>query len=241
MKTIRLLPVVVLAGSALLGLKLVGLATGGGYTLTGIGTAMAQAAPAEPVEAETAPSEEDVQAAQAASEALFGPAGDIPLVEGIGAGAPTEAVLLERLAERRAELDALAAELDQRLAIVEAAEMRIADRMVELEALEARISGLVTAQDEAERQQFLSLVSMYETMRARDASAIFNALDIDVLVEVALAMDPRKLGPVVAGMDPLRAQELTVRLAAPRMQHAAAQTAAATAPVTNELPQIIGQ
>ena len=197
---------------------------------------MAQAAPAE-----TPPSEEDALAAQAAADALFGPEeGDIPPVEGMGTGAETEAVLLERLAERRAELDAFAVELDQRLAVVEAAELRIAERMADLEAMEARIAGLVSEQDEAERQQFLSLVSMYETMRPRDASAIFDTLNIDVLVEVALAMDPRKLGPIVAGMDPLRAQELTVRLAAPRMLHAA-QTAAATAPATTELPQIIGQ
>lgn len=236
MTSLRLLPVVVLAGSALLGLKVVGLVTGGGYTLTGMSLALAQAAPAD-----DAMSAGDAEAAQAAAEALFGPEGDIPVVEGVGTGAETEAVLIERLAERRAELDALAAELEQRAALVEAAELRIAERMAELEALEAGITGLVEAQDEAERQQFLSLVSMYETMRPRDASAIFNALDIEVLVEVALAMDARKLGPIVAGMDPSRAQELTVRLAMPRMLHAAQTAAAAAPPAPDELPQIIGE
>ncbi|RDE10265.1 MotE family protein [Pelagibacterium lacus] len=235
MKQIRLLPVVVVAASALLGLKAVGLVTGAGYTLGGANVAFAVDAPLE-----------------AAAEAVFaavpdaetGGAGNIFEVTATGDAVPFAAddeatgdIILQRLAERRAELDAFAAELETRLAVIEAAELRIAERMAELDALEASVNAGVDARETQEAEQFAALVSMYENMRPADAATIFNDLETGVLVRVGREMNPRKLGPIMAKMLPVKAQELTVLLAqsdAPDLFRPGVDEMA-------ELPQIIGQ
>ncbi|WP_404403231.1 MotE family protein [Pelagibacterium halotolerans] len=256
MTSIRLLPIVVLAASALLVLKTVGLVTGGGYTLSGVQVASAQDAAEEDeggdAEGQDAYSAEDLAAAEAAAAALFestpesGGGEDISIMESTGGGGAeplenreedTEALILQRLAERRAALDALAAELDERLAVVEAAEMRVEERMSELAEVEARINAMVDAQEAAEDAQFAAVVAMYEAMRPKDAARIFNDIDMSVLVDVGRAMNPRKLGPIMAEMMSDRAQELTVRLAGP--EDASEAQVAETG--FENLPQIVGE
>lgn len=151
-------------------------------------------------------------------------------------GSPTEAALLERLAERRTELDAYAAELEMRASLIEAAEKRIEERAATMEALETKISTLVDARKAAEEELITGVVAMYETMRPRDAAAIFNELDMDVLEQVARTMAPRKMAPILAEMTPSRAQELTVRLAAVRGEPADEMSPDDLA----ALPQIVG-
>jgi flagellar motility protein MotE (MotC chaperone) len=88
-----------------------------------------------------------------------------------------------------------------------------------------------------EAGQFAAIVAMYEVMKPKDAAKIFNNLDMEVLVRVSTAMQPRKMAPILAEMDAARAQELTVSMAA-----------LADHPVTEmtpenlaALPQIVGQ
>jgi len=256
-KQIRLLPFVVLAASALLVFKTVGIVTGHGYILGGVGPA--QAAGASAVEAELvaeaqeAEPEPELTPAEAAARALFDAVpsaapqeGDINLREISADGMLTdvdpaagssEALILQRLAERRAELDAFAAELEARLSVVEAVELRIEERMSELNAMEVEINALVDAQDTAEAEQFAAIVAMYENMRAKDAATIFNDLDREVLVRVGRAMNPRKLGPIMAEMTPVKAQELTVLLA----QTGPSGPAEVVPQSFTNLPQIVGQ
>jgi flagellar motility protein MotE (MotC chaperone) len=78
---------------------------------------------------------------------------------------------------------------------------------------------------------------MYENMRASDAATIFNDLDRDVLVRVGKAMNPRKLGPIMAEMNTARAQELTVLLT----QTGPTGPAEIVASDYANLPQIVGQ
>ncbi len=149
----------------------------------------------------------------------------------------TEQALLDRLAARRTELDTYEQELAMRAALVEAAEKRIEERQQTLEAIEAQIATLVEERKEMEAGQFAGIVAMYETMKPKDAANIFNALDIEVLLRVAKMMSPRKMAPILAEMNTMRAQELTVRMASastdPLDQMAPEDLAA--------LPQIIGQ
>lgn len=159
----------------------------------------------------------------------------IPMVDSnVGASQP---LLVERLAERREALDSQAAELEMRQALVEAAELRLDQRTAELKALEARINALVDQQKSVEREQFVSLVAMYETMKPKEAALIFDALDLPVLVRVAQAMSPKKMGPIMAKMDPNKAKSLTAMLVAAQTT----EPALAEAPVAGDLPQIVGQ
>jgi flagellar motility protein MotE (MotC chaperone) len=149
----------------------------------------------------------------------------------------SEQAMLERLGARREALDAREAELDMRMALVEAAERRIAERTAALEALETRINALVVEKQAIDESQFASIVAMYETMKPKEAAAIFDQLEMPVLLRVASAMSPRKMAPIMAKMEPMKAKDLTANMAV--------QREAATIEVGPEdlgsLPQIVGQ
>ena len=153
-------------------------------------------------------------------------------------GGNSEAQLLERLAERRGALDERETELEMRMALVEAAEKRIAERTAALEALETRINAMVDEKRTLEEAQFVAVVATYETMKAKDAAGIFDELDMDVLVRIGRALNPRKLAPIMARMNPVKAKDLTASLAVDQVEPTIQMTPAAT---TGELPQIVGQ
>ncbi|HEV7278489.1 MAG TPA: hypothetical protein VGN80_19595 [Devosiaceae bacterium] len=297
MTNVRLLPIVIAAGTALLLLKSVGLITEGGYVLSGASSAYAagaagSAAPAdappsdpmmtddsptlddgaptlplagEPAHGESAhgePGHETAPHTEAVAvtcpegadpadcagvpEAEAGAAGPLtPMtVNGAGeavplggAGLNSEEAVLERLGDRRGDLDAREAELDMRLALIEAAEQRIDERTAALEALEARIEAMVEEKESLEEEQFVSIIAMYESMKPRDAAPIFNQLDMRVLLRVARAMSPRRMAPILAEMDPLKARDLTSNMAIDRGEPTIDMPVEEFA----NLPQIVGQ
>ena len=143
----------------------------------------------------------------------------------------------ERLGERRADLDAREQELDMRLALVEAAEKRIADRTAVLQQLEASINSLVDQQKETEEGQFKSMVSLYETMKPKEAALIFDELDMNTLLRLSRAVNPRKLAPIMAKMSPIKAKDLTTSMAITPTE----PTVSVTAEDLAALPQIVGQ
>lgn len=251
MKSIRLLPVVVLAASALLILKGIGLVTEGGYILSGTDIARAQAEQSQEF------SQSEINAADRASGTLFSRAEQtpvsssqidaVPLTENkagdkIAIGSNdgvnnTEKAILERLSERRTELDLLSDQLQTRATLVEAAEKRLAERIAGLQAIEARIGALVEEKKALDGVQFKGLVGMYETMKPSDAAAIFDSLSMSVLLRVARSMNPRKMSPVLAKMKTERARELTQRLASVEPEPSL------NAPLDDlsSLPQIVGE
>ncbi|MGC4077416.1 MAG: hypothetical protein QM702_10360 [Rubrivivax sp.] len=156
----------------------------------------------------------------------------------VGSDDSSEEQLLGRLTERRDELDARAKELDMRSALVEAAEKRLDERTAALKALEQQINSLVEQKKTDEKEQFASIVAMYETMKPKEAAVIFNALDNDTLLRVARAMNPRKMAPILARMEPMKAKTLTASLA--REQADPTVDPAAIEDLAN-LPQIVGQ
>lgn len=158
-------------------------------------------------------------------------------IEDAASAAGSEGEVLERLAERRDELDTRAAELEMRLALVEAAEKRINERTAALEVLEARINAMVDEKRALEEAQFTSLVSMYETMKPKDAAAIFDELDPSVLLRVARAINPRKMGPIMAKMSPTKARDLTSGMAVDQVE----PTIDLASENLSALPQIVGQ
>ncbi len=248
MRSIRLLPIVMMAAFALLLLKTVGLITQGSYVLTGTDSAFAQ-----PVEL----SDSEVTAAEKASQNLFTRQAPTPIsssqidavvvrenkdgdkiaigsIDGVN---NTERAVLERLSERRVELDLLSNELDIRVALIDAAEQRLEQRVAGLEALEARITALVDERKALDDAQFKGLVSMYETMKPGDAAEIFDALNMEILLKVSRSMSSRKMAIVLAKMSRERAMALTQRLAVVEVDPT---FEAPTDDVAN-LPQIIGQ
>lgn len=184
-KHVRLLPAVLVAGSALLALKSFGLFHG----------ANAQTQPAMQV-----------------TSAAISPPKDYASDESETASA-AEVDVLTSLSKRRAELDARARDQAMRENILAATEKRVDAKIAALKMLQTQMTALLGQRDAAQERQVTSLVKTYSSMKPKDAARIFDGLSDDVLVPVAQAMKSDALAPVLAAMNPAAAQKLTVKLA----------------------------
>jgi flagellar motility protein MotE (MotC chaperone) len=139
----------------------------------------------------------------------------------------SELDLLQNLTLRRDELDAREKELQLKAKVLEAAEKRINDKVKEMKDLEVELSKVVAQYQQQQDGEIKSLVKIYESMKPGDAAAIFNEMDMPILLEVIDKMSERKAAPVLAGMDPRRARDVTQELAEMRRGRAALNRAAA--------------
>ncbi len=124
-----------------------------------------------------------------------------------------EVDVLQQLAKRREELDLRARQLDEREALIAAAEQRMEQKMAELKALQAMVEDLLKARSEQEEAELASLVKMYENMKPKAAARVFEEMDMDVLLDVVERMNERKAAPILALVTPTKAKEITFELA----------------------------
>jgi flagellar motility protein MotE (MotC chaperone) len=124
-----------------------------------------------------------------------------------------ERAILERLQERRQELEKRARELDIREGLIADAEKRVESKLMQIKEGQQQLATAAQKKEETGAARFKSLVTMYETMKPRDAAKIFDRLEVNVLLQVASMMNPRSMSEVLALMTPDRAEQLTVELA----------------------------
>ncbi|MCW2247097.1 flagellar motility protein MotE (MotC chaperone) [Azospirillum fermentarium] len=166
----------------------------------------ATAPKAEAARGEQAPAAERTagQAVPAYNTASLGPSGERT--------GPTDPEILQHYAERRAELDRRAREIDQRQALLEAAEKRIDQKLQELDKVRSDIQKLLKTGDEQQSAQVESLVKIYETMKPKEAARIFEEMDMPILLSVIQKMKETKTAPILAAMEPVKAKEVTAAL-----------------------------
>ncbi len=121
--------------------------------------------------------------------------------------------LLQALAERRRELDLRARQMEQREALLKAAELRIEEKVGGLKALQKTIQDLLLQQEDQTEGQYKSLVKIYESMKPKDAARIFEQMDMSVLLPVIERMKERKTAPILAKMNTAKANAITTQLA----------------------------
>ena len=126
---------------------------------------------------------------------------------------PSEKALLEKLGARRNALKQRSDELDLREKMLDEAEKKVETGIGDLKKAEDKVDAAAKAKDEAEKQGLKSIVTMYETMKPKDAARVFDRLGHDVLVPLVVAMNPRKMAEILAVMQPEAAERLTVALA----------------------------
>jgi flagellar motility protein MotE (MotC chaperone) len=138
---------------------------------------------------------------------LNGPAAD-PLQDPVNF-TQSEIELLQKLAERRELIETRSQELEQREALLKAAEGRIDRKIDELQQLQNTINGLLKQHDEQEQQKVAQLVKIYATMKPKDAARIFNDLDMPILITVLENMKESKSAPIFAAMSADKARAVT--------------------------------
>jgi flagellar motility protein MotE (MotC chaperone) len=130
-----------------------------------------------------------------------------------------KAVLME-LRQRRKDLETREATIAARESMLAAAEMKLSERVGELQALQSKLESLDASHRQQEDTAWQGLVKVYETMKPRDAAAIFNDLGMQVLLAVIERMKEAKAAAVLAAMSPDRAREVTMQLALARSKAA---------------------
>ena len=235
-RNIRVIPVAVVAVAALAFLKVAGLLIDGGYVfdyqsqdakpaswaqqnLNFPGAAKNTAAPSGDADITGSVEKEKPKEEKKAEEPK--PAAPETKPEGVvyhpedgqPAVSASERAILERLQARRQELDARAREIDIRENLLKAAEKRIETKVEEMKATESRISAANEQKAEADSARLKGIVTMYESMKPKDAARVFDRLEMPVLIEIASQIAPRKMSDILGLMQPESAERLTVELA----------------------------
>ncbi len=121
--------------------------------------------------------------------------------------------VLEKLSQRREELDRREQALTARENLVKAAEMRIDKKIAEMKALQASVEGILKKVDDQDQAKLKSLVKIYENMKPKDAARVFEQLDMPVLMGVVENMKEQKVAPIMEAMDPIKAKQITDAMA----------------------------
>jgi flagellar motility protein MotE (MotC chaperone) len=151
----------------------------------------------------------------------------------------SERAILERLATRRDSLRQRSEALDLREQLLGTAERKLEEGVDTLKQGEDKTEGGGSQRAEAEKAGLKNIVTMYETMKPKDAARVFDRLNLEVLVPIVLAMNPRKMAEVLALMQSEPAEKLTVALAnRARGQGGSPAQAVAVGLGPNELPAI---
>ncbi len=132
---------------------------------------------------------------------------------------PAERKVLLQLRKRRQRLDAREVALTARESVLAAAEKRLDERVKELSALQKKLEALQAKRKQREELGWRGLVKVYEVMKPRDAAAIFNKLQMKVLIPVLHRMKDRNAAPILAAMDPQKARDVTAALAKLQTDH----------------------
>ena len=235
---LRLLPIAIFALVLLLGVKLVDVWTD--VAALSVAQVSAQESPAAPAGAQATPP------APAASEGAAQPAVQAPAVPTRIASAttpkltnpsdfpedptlysPADIDVLQKLAQRRTELEAWAGDLTMREQLLKATEGKLEDRLAELKTVQTSVKGLLRQYDQEQETKLKSLVKIYETMKPKDAARIFEQLEMDILLDVVERMKEAKVAPVLSAMNPEKARTVTEELALRRKMVAQAALPAA--------------
>jgi flagellar motility protein MotE (MotC chaperone) len=219
MNRIRLLPITIFLATLMLSVKLGDIwngATSDDSTIMRIQPTLAQKATKKDEQPATKPLAKLDAPKKSAPEGMKPVAttdNDESDIRDISNLSSSEIRLLQELGDRRRIIDRRARQLNQREALLKAAEQRLVEKQAELNRIKVSILDLLAKKDDAEKKRLSRLVGIYSNMKPKDAANIFNELDLQVLLDVMQNMKERKLAPIVAAMDTKRARTLTRELA----------------------------
>ncbi len=216
MKSLRILPVTVIAMLLVFGLKVGAVWTDAKSVLSSLSVSEVQAQEKTDEKKADKKADEKAADADAGKEAVQEEAAsdeEPPKSISVTELSDSEIEVLQRLVERRDALDKRDKELDIRDNLLRATEARIDEKISKLKEIESTIQDLLKAYDEQELKKLKSLVAIYEKMKPKDAARIFNSLDMAVLLDVTGLMKESKLAAILGKMEGERAKKLTVELA----------------------------
>ncbi|HMO09108.1 MAG TPA: hypothetical protein PKD10_15885 [Paracoccaceae bacterium] len=126
---------------------------------------------------------------------------------------PPPDALAHALSAREAALAAREATLEDRIAALALAEEVTARRLSDLAVAEENLRSTLSLADGAAEADLQRLTAVYETMKPKDASALFGAMDPAFAAGFLGRMRPDAAAAVLAGMEPAAAYAISALIA----------------------------
>ncbi len=124
-----------------------------------------------------------------------------------------ELEVLRSLSKRRESLELREREIVKQEALLKAAEGEVERKVTELVKIKSELKKLLEDQSKIQKERVQSLVKIYSGMKPKQASRIFDTLNMDILLAVIGKMSERKTSPILANMNPEKARKITIKLA----------------------------
>lgn len=127
-----------------------------------------------------------------------------------------EADLVKDILARQSDIASEQKDMAEQKHVLDAAKTALNEKMHDLDTSMA----LLAEKQAAHRENMLAdtdrLVKIYEDMPPKEAAAVFNIMDIHVLVSIANQMNPRKISAIMGSMTPERVNLVSQFLAGVR-------------------------
>ncbi len=120
--------------------------------------------------------------------------------------------LLQNLAERTDRLGERERTIEARETILAALQKKIEDREGALEKTRAEVKALLERYNGEQSGGLKQLIGIYSNIEPKRAAAIFNELDLDIVVTLLRQMPSRRVAPILAAMDAEKARRITLEL-----------------------------
>lgn len=121
--------------------------------------------------------------------------------------------LLATLRERERQLDARAAEIADRERLLDVAEAKFQEQLEALRTAEEKLAATIAVADEAAEADVERLVKVYESMKPKDASKIFETMDITFAAGFLARMRQEAAARILGGMSAERAYAVSAVIA----------------------------
>ncbi|WP_299047526.1 hypothetical protein [uncultured Tateyamaria sp.] len=121
--------------------------------------------------------------------------------------------LLDALRAREARVAEREGALAARSKALDVAQAEIERRLAALEATEARLRQTLTIAQTAAEDDLAKLTTVYENMKPKDASALFEAMEPAFAAGFLGRMQPEAAAKILAGLDPQAAYSISAILA----------------------------
>ncbi|MFC0509518.1 MotE family protein [Asaia spathodeae] len=127
--------------------------------------------------------------------------------------------IVDHLLAKQGSVDEEQKKLEEQKRVLDAARIVLEERMRAIDNSMAELAEKQARHRETMAAETSRLVKIYEEMPPREAAAVFNIMDIHVLVSIANNMNPRKISAIMGYMFPERVNTVSQYLAGVRNFH----------------------
>ncbi|MBK3736621.1 flagellar motor switch protein, partial [Azospirillum brasilense] len=132
-----------------------------------------------------------------------------PADAALPAASCTDPALRAAIAEQKADVTARTRHLGEAEAVLAAAETRATAQIQKLGAIKRDVEALMQQRSNLQAEDLKRMVTIYETMKPRDAARIFNDLETDIIIDVRERTAERRAAPLLADRGGGRARAVT--------------------------------